>query len=98
MNSTQLIKLGTPHMQEILDADIAFNESFALADSTHKQDDRAYVHQVVNEDPQTCASVPYIWEYTMRKPRGNEGTEFETVVDADEAFEIVQRRNNSLRR
>ena len=67
---------------------------FTLQNSTHKQDDRMYVQFVVNNDPQSALRM--IWRYTARKPKGVEGRDFETVVDADEAFAIVQRRNARL--
>lgn len=69
---------------------------FTLPDSTHKQDDRMYVQLVVNDDPQS--DLRMLWRYTGHKPSGVDGRDFETVIDADEAFAIVQRRNARLRR
>ena len=51
---------------------------FTLAEATHKQDDRAYVF-----------FHDGMWQYSLTKPK----CRFEVVVNADEAFDIVKKRN-----
>lgn len=64
-------------------------DTFALSDSTHKQEERAYVF--LRDNPRTGLSE---WEYTTIRPRRGS---YETMVDADEAFETVKRRNKRLK-
>ena len=80
--------------QDVPDFDALCDYEFTLSDATHKQDDRAYVQLVKNDDPQGVATQ--IWMYTMQKPNGVEGIDFETMIDADEAFDVVNRRNRRL--
>jgi hypothetical protein len=64
-------------------------DAFSLSDSTHKQEERAYIF--LRDSPTT--GLPE-WEYTTIRP--TRGT-YETMVDADEAFEVVKRRNKRLK-
>jgi hypothetical protein len=70
--------------------------TFSLDDSTHKQDDRAYLRLIVNDDLQS--PLRQVWAYSMQKPAGAEGKDFETMLDADEAFKIARQRNARLLR
>jgi hypothetical protein len=70
---------------------------FTLGDSTHKQDDRAYLRLIDNgDDPQS--PLRRVWAYSMQKPTGVEGKDYETMLDADEAFKIARQRNERLLR
>lgn len=92
---SQLHLKGGLVMQSVPDCDVLCGYDFTLPDATHKQDDRAYVQLVRDTDPTSKTGT--VWQYSMRKPEGVEGKDFETMIDADEAFAVVQRRNGILR-
>lgn len=71
-------------------------QEFLLGDSTHKQDDRAYLRLIANDDPQS--PLRQVWAYTMQKPSGVDGEDYETMLDADEAFDVARQRNARLLR
>jgi len=62
-----------------------FETGFTLPVATHKQDDRAFVFCKKSEDTGKDE-----WHYALRKPRVIVS---EMVVDAEEAFDIVRKRN-----
>jgi hypothetical protein len=74
---------------------VADDCTWVLPDPTHKQDDRAFVRLV---DGSPDDGLPQIWRYYVVRPEGEDGQDYETVVDADEAFNIVHRKNKILRK
>ncbi len=68
----------------------AVDIEFELSIATHKQSERVYIFQALDE-----YGIRW-WQYSMNKPSGEPGLDYTIAVDADEAFNIVQKRNQIL--
>jgi len=65
--------------------EVQFETGFTLPAATHKQDDRAFVFCKKSK-----GTGKDEWQYSLNKPAD---IKTEMVVDVDEAFDIVRKRN-----
>lgn len=76
-------------------SDVYDVSKFELLAATYKQDDRVYIRLINGSETD---GLPQIWRYFVRRPLGVAGVDYEVAIDAEEGFNIVQRRNKILRR